>query len=88
MTDQMMEAMPLLRSRGTMSKILPLAVEMNRLENEADRVLHRGLARLVKERGDWFEFERWKDIFEALEEATDKAEDVADVLMAVVTKHA
>jgi len=63
-------------------------VEINQLENEADRVLRQGLARLVKERGEWFEFARWKDVFEKIEEATDKCEDVADVLQAVATKNA
>ena len=40
------------------------------------------------ERGDWFEFMRWKEILEKIEEATDKCEDVADVLEAVAVKNA
>ena len=88
MTERIVEAMPLLRSRQTLPKVHQYTVEINRLENEADRVLRKGLARLVKERGEWFEFERWKDILEKIEEATDKCEDVADVLEAVATKNA
>ncbi len=87
-TDRIVEAMPLLRSRKTLPQVHRWTVEINRLENEADRVLRQGLARLVKERGEWFEFERWKDVFEKIEEATDKCEDVADVLQAVATKNA
>jgi predicted phosphate transport protein (TIGR00153 family) len=88
MTEQMVAAMPLLRQRQTLSRVLDYTVEINRLENEADRVTRRGLARLVKERSEWFEFQRWKDILEKIEEATDKCEDVADVLQAVVMKNA
>ena len=88
MTERIVEAMPLLRARQTLPKVHQYTVEINRLENEADRVLRKGLARLVKERGEWFEFERWKDILEKIEEATDKCEDVADVLEAVATKNA
>ena len=88
MTDRIAQAMPLLRDRRTLSGVLEHAVEINRLENEADRALRKGMARLVKERADWFEFERWKDILEKIEEATDKCEDVADVLQAVAQKNA
>ena len=79
------EAMTRLR---TMRDLEPYWIEVNRLENEADRVLRGALTRLVGQRGDWFEFMRWKEILEKLEEATDKCEDVADVLQAVVTKNA
>jgi uncharacterized protein len=88
MTERIVEAMPLLRDRRSLPRVLEHAVEINRLENEADRVLRRALARLVKQRGEWFEFQRWKDILEKIEEATDKCEDVADVLQAVVMKNA
>jgi predicted phosphate transport protein (TIGR00153 family) len=88
MTERIAEAMPLLRDRRTLPRLREYAVEINRLENEADRVLRRALGRLVRERGEWFEFHRWKEIFEKIEEATDKAEDVADILEAVATKNA
>ena len=88
MTDRIAQAMPLLRDRRSLPGVLEHAVEINRLENEADRALRKGMARLVKERVEWFEFERWKDILEKIEEATDKCEDVADVLQAVAQKNA
>jgi uncharacterized protein Yka (UPF0111/DUF47 family) len=87
-TQQIVEAMPMLREKKTLPRIKAYTVEINRLENEADRVLRLGLARLVRERADWFEFMRWKEILEKIEEATDKCEDVADVLEAVATKNA
>jgi uncharacterized protein len=88
MTDQIVLAMPLLRDRHTLANVHQHTVEINRLENEADRLLQRGLGRLVKERGEWFEFLRWKEVLETIEEATDKCEDVADVLQAVAMKNA
>jgi uncharacterized protein Yka (UPF0111/DUF47 family) len=87
-TEQIVEAMPLLRDKKTLPRIKAYTVEINRLENEADRVLRSGLARLVRQRGDWFEFMRWKEILEKIEEATDMCEDVADVLEAVAVKNA
>jgi uncharacterized protein len=87
-TEQIVEAMPLLRDKKNLPRIREHTVEINRLENEADRVLRTGVARLVRERNDWFEFQRWKEILEKLEEATDKCEDVADVLEAVAVKNA
>jgi uncharacterized protein len=87
-TEQMVEAMPLLRDKRTLPKLKGYTVEINRLENEADRVLRNGLTRLVRERGDWFEFMRWKEILEKIEEATDKCEDAADILEAVLIKNA
>ena len=89
MTEQLVEAMPLLRDKRTLPGVKPYTVEVNRLENEADRVLRLGLARLVRERGgDLFELLRWKEILEKIEEATDKCEDVADVLETVMQKEA
>ncbi|HZO24883.1 MAG TPA: DUF47 family protein [Chloroflexota bacterium] len=87
-TGQIVEAMPLLREKKNLPRIKAYTVEINRLENEADRVLRNGLTRLVRERDDWFEFMRWKEILEKIEEATDKCEDVADVLEAVAVKNA
>jgi uncharacterized protein Yka (UPF0111/DUF47 family) len=87
-TEQIVEAMPCLRDKKNLPRIKVYTVEINRLENEADRVLRAGLARLVRQRGDWFEFMRWKEILEKIEEATDMCEDVADVLEAVAVKNA
>ena len=78
----------MLREKRNLARIKAYTVEVNRLENEADRVLRNGIARLVRERSDWFEFMRWKEILEKIEEATDKCEDVADVLEAVAVKNA
>ena len=42
---------------------------------------------ITTSRDDWFEFMRWKEIYEKLEDATDLCEDIADVLQTIVLKH-
>ena len=81
-------AVPLIGDKKKLPSVHAYTVEINRLENEADRVLRMGLARLVEERGDWFELFRWKEILQLIEEATDRCEDVADVLGVVIQKNA
>jgi uncharacterized protein len=64
-----------------------LAVEVNRLENEADRVHDEALRRLFEEEKDPIAVIKWKEVLDFLEEATDRCEDVANVLEGVVVKH-
>lgn len=88
MAEQVATAVPLIAEKKTLPAVKRHIVEINRLENEADRVLRMGLARLVGERGDWFEVFRWKEILQLIENATDRCEDVADVLGVVMQKNA
>ena len=64
-----------------------LAVEVNRLENEADRLHDEALRRLFEEERDPIAVIKWKEVLDFLEEATDRCEDVANVLEGVVVKH-
>lgn len=63
------------------------AVEVNRLENEADRMHDEALRRLFEEERDPITVIKWKEVLDFLEEATDRCEDVANVLEGVVVKH-
>ena len=63
------------------------AVEVNRLENEADDVHDEALRRLFEEEKDPITVIKWKEVLDFLEEATDRCEDVANVLEGVVVKH-
>lgn len=63
------------------------AVEVNRLENAADDVLDEALRRLFEEEKDALMVMKWKEMLDILEQATDRCEDVADVLQGVVVKH-
>ncbi|HEU4429794.1 MAG TPA: DUF47 family protein, partial [Myxococcota bacterium] len=61
---------------------------INRLENEGDQILRRAVARLFKESKDAIEVIKWKEIYENLEAATDRCEDVANIIEGVVLEHA
>ena len=65
----------------------PHIVEINRLENEADRMHLEAVRRLFDEEKDPILLIKWKEILDLLEDATDRCEDVADVLEGVVLKH-
>jgi predicted phosphate transport protein (TIGR00153 family) len=64
------------------------AVEINRLENEADRAHQNAVRRLFEEEQNPVTIIKWKEILDFLEAATDRCEDVANVLEGVVVKHA
>ena len=83
--DQVVKAMKALERRKGVAEP---AVEINRLENEADRTHQRAVGRLFEEERDPIIVIKWKEILDFLEEATDRCEDVANVLEGVVVKHA
>jgi predicted phosphate transport protein (TIGR00153 family) len=62
-------------------------VELHRLENEADVILHESIAE-VFETHDPIEVIKWKEIYDTLELITDKCEDIADMIESIVMKHA
>ncbi len=66
--------------------IPPHIVEIHRLENEADKLLNDSVAELFAS-NDPVRIIKYKEIYEFLEEATDRCEDVADVLQDILRKH-
>ena len=77
-----------LRRRADLKQILERCVEINRLENMADRVFRAAVAELFDDTTDIAQIIKWREIYEQMESATDRCEDVADVLEGVVLKHA
>ena len=69
------------------SGIITHAVEINRLENEADRTHQQAVSRLFDDERDPLLVMKWKETLDFLEDATDRCEDVANVLEGVVVKH-
>ncbi len=67
-------------------RLVPHLVEINRLENEADLVSRGAIGALFEYERDPITLIKIKELFEVLERATDKAEDAANVLEAVVLK--
>jgi uncharacterized protein Yka (UPF0111/DUF47 family) len=83
-TRQVAEALP--RMRG-FRDIKHYTVEVNRLENEGDRVTREAMADLFEGGIDPMVVIRWKDIYERLEQAIDACEHVANVLQGIVIKN-
>ncbi len=77
-----------LRKRSELKNIMQGCVEINRLENMADRVYRAAMAELFENTEDTALLIKWREIYEHLESATDRAEDVANVLEGVALKHA
>jgi hypothetical protein len=77
-----------LRHRAKLKQILELCVEINRLENMADRIFRSAMAELFDDTVDITQVIKWREIYEHMESATDRCEDVANVLEGVALKHA
>jgi uncharacterized protein len=76
-----------IKDLGKPAPILEHCVEINRLENSADSILRSALARLFREEKDPISVIKWKEIYETLEAATDRCEDVANVIEGVVLEN-
>jgi uncharacterized protein Yka (UPF0111/DUF47 family) len=81
---QVSEAMPRLRGFRDVSEY---TVEINRLENEGDRITREAVASLFDGGIDPMVVIRWKDVFERLEAAIDSTERVANILEGIVIKN-
>ena len=84
-TRQIAEAIPRLRGFRDINHYV---VEINRLENDGDRITREAIASLFDGGIDPMVVIRWKDIFERLEAAIDACERVAHILESVVIKNA
>jgi uncharacterized protein len=67
--------------------VVERCIEINRLENDADRLFQSAIAALFEEVKDPIDVIKRKEIIETLEAATDKAEDVANVLESIIVKN-
>jgi uncharacterized protein len=74
------DAIACLRDKTKHDRILEICVEINKIENEADVTLRDGLRDLFANGSDALMVIKWKEVFETLEDSTDRCEDVADVL--------
>jgi predicted phosphate transport protein (TIGR00153 family) len=81
---QISEAMPRLRGFKDISHY---TVEINRLENDGDRITREAIASLFENGIDPMVVIRWKDLFERLEAAIDSTEHVANILEGIVIKN-
>jgi len=82
------ELLPKMRSMKLSSSLLQHCIEIHTKENEGDRIEQHALAALFENGHDPIFIIKWKDIYEELEAATDRCEDVANVIEGIVLKNA
>jgi predicted phosphate transport protein (TIGR00153 family) len=83
--DRVTEAVAALEGR---EGVLELAAQVRQLEHDADRVHQNAIVGLFDQEKDPIAVIKWKEIYDFLEAATDRCEDVANLLEGVVVKHA
>jgi len=86
--EKLHKAMQLLPNLKQSKELLELCVEVNQLENDADAIYRRAIAELFKPGNDPITVMKWRDIFDNLESATDRCEDVANIVEGVVLEYA
>lgn len=84
LTKEIHAAVLLLKKPNGMNKHI---VEIHRLENEADDVYFRAIGELFQNETDAIHLIKWKDLYEILENATDRCESVANIIESIVLKH-
>ena len=84
-SEELARGVSVLEKNGS---VLKHCEEVNRLEDVADHVSRRAIASLFDTEKDPIQLIKFKELFEVLETATDKAEDAANVLEAIVLKSA
>jgi len=82
--DRLSEALAALEGK---TGVVELAARVDQLEREADRVHQDAIVALFDEERDPIIVIKWKEIFDFLEAATDRCEDVANLLEGVIVKH-
>ena len=90
-SSEVSAAIPMLRRRSTLNKIPEHCMEINRLENEADTVQRTAMAELFSDQLDLagvIRWMKWRDIYDHMENATDRCEDIANILEGVMIKRA
>jgi len=86
--EQVNVALHGLRNLKNADSIIKTCIDINRMENEADAILRAATARLFDEVEDVRLIIKWKEVYENLENATDRCEDVANIIEGVVLEHA
>ncbi|MBI5624495.1 MAG: DUF47 domain-containing protein [Elusimicrobia bacterium] len=80
------KAVPHLKDLTETRRILDYCIEVNRLENAGDNALAHAISHLFKGKPDPLEVIKWKEIYEGVEDAIDRCEDVANTIEGIVVK--
>ncbi|MFZ0748946.1 MAG: DUF47 family protein, partial [Pyrinomonadaceae bacterium] len=84
MTEQLREIVAILQKPKNITQRL---VEVHRLENDGDDIYHAAIAELFHEEKDPLTVLKWKEIYEKMEAAIDRCENVANIIESVIIKH-
>lgn len=87
-TLEIQKAVRALRNLKNAEEIHRSCIEINKLENDGDALRDAVVARLFKDQKDAIEILKWKEIYEDVETAIDRCEDVANVIEGVVLENA
>jgi len=85
--EHVLAAVGELREMKKPDRIFQHCIEINRQENVTDKILRGALARLFREEKNPVEIIKWKELYETLESATDRCEDVANIIEGVVLEN-
>lgn len=86
-TEVMQKAISKLREKNY-TYVQEYCIEINRLENRIDHNFRIALAKLFDNEKDPIQLIKWKEVYENLEDASDKCEDVANILESIILKYA
>jgi predicted phosphate transport protein (TIGR00153 family) len=86
-TTEMEHAVRGLRKLKNADAIREKCMEVNRIENESDAVLRVAIAHLFENSNDPIQIIKWKEIYEILEGATDRCEDVVNIIEGIMLEH-
>ena len=86
--ERVQSAVGLMASMADAPAILKICQEIDRLESEADRVMRSAISALFRNENDVRQLIKLKAVYESLESATDKCQDVANVIESVVLENA
>ncbi len=86
-TEVLQKAMKELKAKNY-AHVQEHCIEINRLENRVDRIFRDALGSLFEDFTDPLLIIKWKEVYEHLEDASDRCEDVANILEGIVLKHA
>jgi len=86
-TETVRKAVMGLRDLKKTRRILDYCIEINSLENVGDQMQEAAMGRLFAGERDPIEVIKWKEIYELVETAIDKCEDVANTIESIVVKH-
>ena len=86
--ENVRKAITELKNPDKARRVLDHCIEVNRLENAGDRALEVAISKLFQGKPDPLEVIKWKEIYEVVEAAIDKCEDVTNIIESILVKQA